>query len=108
MSQNGRFILCYKVSFEKRTCPQLRKLKFGMYRKRLLSPRKLLKTLLCITVTLRVQFPSKACHTFTRNQIVTASCKGIDATVCVLEYWTNTVPGKRNINRLNRGRKYLC
>ena len=74
--------------------------------KRLLSHRKLLKTVLHITVVLRPEFPCKACHTFTRNKVVKDNCKEIDATVHILEYWTNTMPGQRNINTVNRERKY--
>lgn len=33
--------------------------------------------------------------------MVRGNCRGIDATVCTLEYWTNTVLGKINIDILN-------
>lgn len=54
--------------------------------KRLLSHGKLLKSVLHSTVIQRPGFPSKTCHTFTRNEVVTVNCKGIDATVHILEY----------------------
>lgn len=67
-----------------------------------------MKTLLHITVILRPEFLSKACHTFTRNKVVKDNCKGIDAMVRIVEYWTNTEPGQRNINAVNRQRKHSC
>lgn len=54
--------------------------------KRLLSHMKLLKIVLHITVILRPEFPTKACHIFTRNKVVKDNCKGIDATVHILEF----------------------
>lgn len=100
ISWNWLFLFYYKMSFKKRTCHQLRKLKLDKYGKNLLSPSKLCK-ILFITVIPRAQFPSKICHTFIRNQMVRGNCRGIDATVCALEYWTNTVLGKINIDILN-------
>lgn len=64
--------------------------------KRLLSHRKLLKTTLPVTIILRPEFPTRACCAFTRNRVVKDSHKRIHATVHILEYWTNTVPGQRN------------